>query len=63
VRQNWLGETYSKIKQSRDARLSHIATLLAKKAGDDAEIAEALRLLRLWVSGQRDEDESASNGQ
>jgi len=63
MRQNWLGETYKQIKQSRDARLSYIATLLAKKAADDAEIAEALRLLRLLMSGQGKEDETTSNGQ
>jgi len=44
MRENWLGEMYDKIKQSRDARLSCILTLLGKKAANDADIAEALAM-------------------
>jgi len=63
MRENWLGEMYDKIKQSRDARLSCILTLLGKKAANDADIAEALRLLRPWVSsqGQFEGDSSGQN--
>jgi len=62
VRQNWLGEIYSEIQRSRDARLSRVLTLLGKKT-DDAEIAEALQLLRSWVSsqGQFEGDASGRN--
>jgi hypothetical protein len=63
MRQNWLGEMYSEIKQSRDARLSCILNLLSKKAINDADIAEALRLLSPWVSsqGQFEGDSSGQN--
>ena len=57
MRDNWLAEIYQDIKRSNNARLSQALSLLDKKAASDPEIAEAVRLLRSWVTGQAQDDE------
>jgi hypothetical protein len=61
MRENWLAELYRSIKKARDERLSRALTLLHKKAGNDPEVAEALRLLHPWVLSQGQEDEKTIN--
>ena len=52
MRENWLAEIYEDIKKARNELLSQALSLLDKKAASDPEIAEAVRLLRPWVTGQ-----------
>jgi len=63
MRENWLAEIYQNIKKARDERLSRALSLLHKKAANDPEVAEALRLLRPWAPGQRQEDEKTTDHQ
>jgi hypothetical protein len=58
-----LNDIYRNIKKSRDERLSRVLDLLRKKAANDPEIAEALRLLRPWAPGQGPENETAADDQ
>jgi hypothetical protein len=62
MRENWLSELYQNIKKARDERLAQALILLHKKAASDPEIAEAVRLLRPWMPGRGQEDETTSNG-
>ncbi len=52
MRENWLAEIYQTIKKAHDERLSRALSLLSRKAASDSEVAEAVRLLRPWVTGQ-----------
>jgi hypothetical protein len=63
MRDNWLDEMYRKIKQARNAQFSAALSLLRQKAVSDPEVAEALRLLSLWVPGQGQDDETTSKRQ
>ena len=60
MRENWLAELYRSIKKARNERLSRALSLLHKKAGNDPEVAEALRLLRPWAPGQEQDDEKSN---
>jgi hypothetical protein len=62
MRENWLAEIYQNIKRARNERLSQAFSLLDKKAASDPEVAEAISLLRPWVTGQGQDDETTSNG-
>ena len=53
MRAHWLAEIYQDIKKARNERQSQALSLLDKKAASDPDIAEAVRLLRSWVTGQR----------
>lgn len=43
MKQNWLTETYTRIRESPDKELDHILSLFRPKAANDREIAEAVR--------------------
>jgi hypothetical protein len=58
MREHWLTEIYQDIKKARNERLSQALSLLDKKAVSDPDIAEAVRLLRQWVTGQGQNDET-----
>ena len=60
MRENWLAEIYQNIKRSRHERLSQALGLLDKKVASDPEVAEAVSLLRPWVTGQGQDDEKNS---
>jgi hypothetical protein len=60
MRDNGLNEMYHKIRQARNAQFSAALSLLRKKAATDPEVAEALRLLRPWVPGQGQDDETTN---
>jgi len=57
MRENWLAEIYRNIKRSRNERLCQALSLLDKKAASDPDVAEAVSLLRLWVTDQGQDDE------
>ena len=63
MRENWLAEIYKNIKQSHNERLSQALILLSRKAANDPEVAEALRLLRPWATGQESEEEKTIQDQ
>jgi hypothetical protein len=52
MRAHWLTEIYSNIKKARHERLSQALSLLDKKAASDPEVAEAISLLRPWLTAQ-----------
>ena len=58
MRAHWLTEIYQDIKKARNERLSQALSLLDKKAASDPDIAEAIRLLRPWVTGHGQDDET-----
>jgi hypothetical protein len=52
MRERWLAEIYQTIKKTRNEHLSQALSLLDKKAASDPEVAEAVSLLRPWVTDQ-----------
>jgi hypothetical protein len=62
MRESWLAELYQTIKKTHTEQLSRAMSLLQKKAARDPEVAEALRLLHPWVSGQGQGDEPNADG-
>ena len=62
MRENWLAELYQSIKTTRNNQISLAMSLLRKKAARDPEVAEALRLLHAFASGQEQERNSMPMG-
>ena len=62
MRENWLVEIYQNIKKTHAERLSQAVSLLQKKAARDPEVAEALRLLHPFPSGQEQEEKPHADG-
>jgi hypothetical protein len=62
MREDWLAEIYQNIKQTRTNQISLAMSLLRKKAARDPEVAEALRLLHPFVSGQEQEEKPHADG-
>ena len=62
MRENWLAEIYQTIQKTHTERLSRAINLLRQKAAYDPEVAEALRLLHPFASGQEQEEKPHADG-
>jgi hypothetical protein len=62
MREEWIVEMYQSIKKARTEQLSRAISLLRQKAAHDPEVAEALRLLYPWASGQGQEEQPNADG-
>ena len=62
MREEWIVKMYQSIKKARTEQLSQAISLLRQKAARDPEVAEALRLLHPFVSGQEQEEKPHADG-
>jgi len=62
MREDWLAEIYQNIKKTHTNQISLAMSLLQKMAARDPDVAEVLRLLHPWASGQGQEVESNTDG-
>jgi hypothetical protein len=62
MREDWLAEIYQNIKQTRTSQISLAMSLLRKRAARDPVVAEAIRLLHPFASGQEQEEKPHADG-